>query len=136
MPVAYDMALTADGDLPLQPGLVSGVELVAQRVAFALRLHRGEYLLDTRKGLPWLDWMQTRPAPLDTMDAAIKATILGVPGVLSIVEYTRTQGDTDDAWSITARILTSDEEEFTAAITRTAGGVPYVLASGGVRSIA
>ncbi len=70
------------------------------------------------------------------MDAAIKATILSVPGVLSIVEYTRTQGDTADAWSITTRILTSDDEEFTAEITRAAGGVPYVLASGGVRSIA
>lgn len=66
--------------------LVDNPACVAQAVLTALLLHQGEWFLDTSVGMPW----ETQVLGYGTRslyDTAIKAAILGVQGVQSIVSY-------------------------------------------------
>lgn len=78
--------LLKDGDLPLDPQLSSGPEIIAQRVQLALGLFQSEWRLDGSEGLPWLRWFQETPTPLAEMDAVIRAEIADVNGVSGVSE--------------------------------------------------
>jgi len=110
MPTYADVGLTTDGDWPLQPRLITGLELIGQRIQVALQLHVGEYLLDTREGVPWLDWMQIKPPPLSSISAGIRSTILGVRGVQSISDYQATFTAATETLAITVTVLTDEGE--------------------------
>jgi hypothetical protein len=59
---------------------------VAQAVLTALLLHQGEWFLDVTIGMPW----ETQVEGFNTQslyDTAIKTVVLGVQGVLAILEY-------------------------------------------------
>lgn len=83
-------SLTSSGDYTFGHGptefLVNSPATVAQAVTTALLLHQGEWFLDVTAGMPW----ETQVLGYGTQslyDSAIKATILGVEGVQSIVSY-------------------------------------------------
>lgn len=67
--------------------LVNSPEAVAQCIGTRLRLWTREWFLDITEGTPWnTDVLGTGTAGL--YDQAIRARILGTPGVNAIVAYT------------------------------------------------
>ena len=82
-----DIALDpATGDLALDAGaarLTSGVESKAQRLKLRLQLHRGEYRLDVRQGIPYLTAIVGKGtrAVAETILRRAVATSPGVAGI-------------------------------------------------------
>lgn len=83
-------ALTSTGDYRLGRGsqefLVNTPACVGQAVLTALLLHQGEWFLDLTVGMPW-ETQVLGKGTLSLYDAAIKAAILNVQGVKSILSY-------------------------------------------------
>ncbi len=82
-------ALDANGDYTVgQPFLSNTPQTVAQAVITRLRLWKGEWFLDVTDGTPWQQNVLGKQT--GNPDAAIKARILGTPGVTSIMSYSST----------------------------------------------
>lgn len=79
--MSRDVALTDDGDIYPQTRYVEGIELVLQRIRIRLNTHLGEYLLDTREGMPYRRWLQTKPAPVNQVRDYVRREIEDTPGV-------------------------------------------------------
>jgi hypothetical protein len=77
--------LTRDLVLPLRP--VTGAALVAQRIGIRLRCWLGEWFLDTRHGVPYLGGVLGKQPRLEMVEATLRAQILDVAGVRSIVSF-------------------------------------------------
>lgn len=120
MPTHADIGLDSSGDLPVHFGLITGIDLIAQRISVALRLHRGEWLQDVRVGLPWLEWVQIKPPPLSAISAALRSTVLGVPGVLEVTRYTATHDVETESVAIEMDVRT-DEGEMTVRVSDPSG---------------
>lgn len=84
--MAYDLLLI-DGDLPDRPTLVRGPELIAQRVRRRLAMHRGEWLLDQRVGVPYVRWRAQKPPRVDAIGAHIRQVVTDTPGVLGVEAF-------------------------------------------------
>lgn len=82
------------GDLARTGGrcsLISDGEQVAQRIATALRLHRGEDRYDVDNGFPWLEEVLGAKVPPQAVEARLRAYCLTVPGVTSVDSVTLTR---------------------------------------------
>lgn len=86
----HDIKLDSTGDLPEVGTHTTGADLVRQRVELRLGLHVGEWLEDREAGMPWLDWMQQKPPPLDAIRAKTRDVIGAVPGVVEETELSVT----------------------------------------------
>lgn len=71
-------------DLPARTRLVSGLDLVAQRIRMRLALHQGDVLRDVSIGFPWADWLSTKPVPLATIQAQVRRQLALIPGVSQV----------------------------------------------------
>ena len=80
----YDIQLDDEGDLPLIPIHTSGIEAVAQRVEIRLRIFFGEWFLDERRGLPWLEWKQQKPPNIDVIRERVRSEIRQARGVVRV----------------------------------------------------
>jgi hypothetical protein len=88
---AYDVLLDSKGDLPAGGCyLSSGPEVIAQRLTRRLRTHLGEWFLDQFVGMPYTDWLQTKPVNPPIMSARIRAEVAACPGILGIVSWSYT----------------------------------------------
>jgi len=112
-----DVLLTDDLDLRPRTALVSGDQLVGQRIRLRLQQVLGDWVLRQSDGLPWLDWLGTKPFPTDVALARIRQEIESVPGVLQVQTLAMTRSGTSS--TITGDILTE------------AGVVPLVVSVGG-----
>ena len=111
-------ALLTDGlDLRPRTTLVTGDELVGQRVRLRLQQAEGDWVLNASHGLPWLDWLTTKPFPQDVALARIRQEIEAVPGVQQVQTLAMTRSGTTA--TITGDLLTAS------------GVVPLVVAVGG-----
>lgn len=77
----WDLAVTTG----LNIAAASGDYAIAQNVATALRLFRGELWYDTSAGVPYLQQILGRNLPLNLIKAQFVAAALSVPGVKSAV---------------------------------------------------
>jgi hypothetical protein len=78
--------LTRDLVLPLRP--ISGAEQVAQAIGIRLRCWLGEWFLDTTHGVPYLERILGKVSRPEIVEAVLRAQILGVAGVRSILSFT------------------------------------------------
>lgn len=85
--MAFDVALSDSGDLPVRTTHISGPDFIAQRIKTRLQLFKGEYLLDQRRGLPYLQWKQDRPVDVDAIGARIRSEIARTPGVTGVSDF-------------------------------------------------
>lgn len=92
--------------------IVTDARAVAQRVKQHLRLFAGEWFLNTESGVPWIEFVFTKPFDQATAEAVIKDAIMRVPGVVEITSFAmdfrpeRRQADVYDL-----RIRTEFDEE-------------------------
>jgi hypothetical protein len=64
--------------------MVEDADEVIQRVAVALKTHRGEWLFDTDAGLPYREEIMVRNPDLPRITGLIRALITSIDGVTSI----------------------------------------------------
>ena len=100
-PVTGDLVLTA-GRL----GLVSGADVVAQRLRNRLRLWRGEWFIDRTVGIPYLTQVFGK-VPQSQVEALLRAAILSCPGVATLLSFVLTVSPERVA-SLTFSVRTSE----------------------------
>lgn len=82
-----DLALDADGDLELTAGAArltdaASGENVQQRLQVRLRLWQGDYVLDTRIGIPFRRWLGRKgQESVALADAVLRRAVATCPGV-------------------------------------------------------
>ncbi len=80
-----DVALDESGDLPAGgTRLITGRELVAQRIRMRLSRFLGEELLNQALGLPFLDWRAIKPPPVAEIGAVVRREVETIPGVTRV----------------------------------------------------
>lgn len=79
-PVVGDLKLTT-GQITLTPDLKTAV---AQSVVTRLRMFLGEWFMDTREGMPWIEVVLVKAPSLPRILAVFRAVILETPGVSAI----------------------------------------------------
>lgn len=134
----YDIKLDENGDIPITAQRVLGEDLVIQRIEIRFRTFLGEYLLDTAQGLPYLEWTQTFPVPLDQIRDAFANEIATCPGVLSLDSITATFDETAQRVTIDAQAtLEADSSlEISAQVgTSTDGEVGRVAVLSNLRGV-
>lgn len=82
MATAYDIQLDSVGDLPDVGALLTGADLVAQRIRIRLLTWLGEWPLDKAEGIDWRTITATKPFPLDLVVTLLRREIDTTPGVL------------------------------------------------------
>lgn len=83
-----DLALDETGDLAIPVRLVAGSDAVAQRIGIRLRRWAGEWFLDLREGIPYLQSVLRKGADLPLVEALFRRCILETPGVASLASFT------------------------------------------------
>lgn len=82
-----DLKLDDDGDLALENDdlvLLDGVDAIVQDVAVRLRTFKGEWFLDQRIGIPYLQQILGQKPRLMAIKAIYRAAILTTPGVTGV----------------------------------------------------
>ena len=87
--LAYDIALNiASSDLVIKNNdliLIDNAERVAQQVLITLRFWLGEWFLDTRQGVPYLEYVLVKNPNMSHIRQILTEKIQSVEGVKSIV---------------------------------------------------
>ncbi len=86
--MAYDIAMNVStGDLVIQNGdlvLIDHAERVAQQILITLREWLGEWFLDTRDGVPYLEYILVKNPNENHIRQILMEKISGVEGVSSV----------------------------------------------------
>lgn len=87
--LAYDIALNiASNDLVIKNNdliLIDNTERVAQQVLITLRFWLGEWFLDTRQGVPYLEYVLVKNPNMNHIRQILAEKIQSVEGVNNIV---------------------------------------------------
>lgn len=87
--LAYDIALNiASNDLVIKNNdliLIDNAERVAQQVLITLRFWLGEWFLDTRQGVPYLEYVLVKNPNMNHIRQILAEKIQSVEGVNNIV---------------------------------------------------
>lgn len=126
-----DWALTPDGDLSVPSRLVSGYELVLQRVRLRLGMHRGEWLLDASVGGDFVGWRERKPAPVTEIVQWVRDEVSSTPGVLREIGMTG-RVDTQGVVTVTGRFLLEpldgdDPPEVALSVVARGNAQPHVI---------
>lgn len=82
-----DLKLDSQHDLLFKDGklvLVSGANLVAQRIKVTLLTFLGEWFIDTTIGIPYLEQVLVKPADKTKIENIFRKKILSVSGVKKV----------------------------------------------------
>lgn len=109
--MAKDLALHPDTwDIYLDDSndwvMVEDADEVIQRVAVALKTHRGEWLFDTDLGLPYRDSIMAKNPDLEQIQGLIRALIISVDEVTGINQLTLDYNGTARELTVNASIST------------------------------
>ncbi len=77
----------ATGDLAKPFRLVRGVDAVIQRLCIRLAFMRGEWFLDVREGVPYLQSVFVKNPDLPLIEALFRRVARTTPGVTRVVSY-------------------------------------------------
>lgn len=90
--MAYDIAMNVStGDLVIQNGdlvLIDHAERVAQQILITLREWLGEWFLDTRDGVPYLEYILVKNPNENHIRQILMEKISGVEGVSTVTSMT------------------------------------------------
>lgn len=102
-----DLALNSDGTLAFPMRIISGPDLVVQRVRLRLNTFQGEWLLDARQGIPWIEWI-SEPPGLAVIEAFLLRRIASTQGILRVEEFSVTQND--ETLVVTGRLILDSDD--------------------------
>ena len=107
----FDLLLTADGDLPAGPArAATGLALISQRIRRRLRTVQGEWFLDPSEGLPYLEWISTRPPPTTSIATLTPEAVLGVPGVVRVEDWAAVHDVESATLRISGLVITDTDD--------------------------
>jgi len=108
--MVHDVQLDNNGDIPIRTAYITGPDLVRQRIKIRLNTWRGEWFLDQRLGLPFLEWKQQKPPDVNVIRALIQREIRTTPGVVGVanLEVSLVQGRIEITGRITVEDVTLD----------------------------
>ncbi len=124
-----DVLLDDNGDLPLTGGFASGDRITVQGLRRALSTHLGEFVGDRNQGLPYAEWLRTKPAPVTDISVSLRRVVEQFPGVETITSWTVTH-DTDArsvSVSGTARLTSGAELVIDRATPGFRNSLPFNL---------
>jgi len=115
--------LDANGDIT--HAMLTGDAAICQAVNCELRFTLGEWFLDISKGIPWCQnqnaharpIMGVFPADLAYAEVLLKAAILSVDGVASLVKFDLTFNHATRAATVTAAFTTASGTTYTVQVT-------------------
>lgn len=117
MPLTFDVGLDPlTFDLPVFPVHISGVDLIVQRMTIRLQRFLGEWILDTSVGLPYLEFIQTRPLDIPGITAVLLAEIATTPGVLRVDDFIGIFNIATQTLKFTGIVRLEDDEALTSEI--------------------
>lgn len=102
--------LTTSGNLWVYGGdlwMAGGLDAIAQECGTALRLFRGEAIMDSQAGIPWPELLG-RGVSEAQIAAAVRAQLLTVPGVTGAQNITIEADPLTRAATIGASVATTD----------------------------
>lgn len=105
--MAHDILLRG-GEIPIYASLTddrTSLELLAQHLERRLRTFFGEWYLDVGEGLPYLEWVSVKPAPIDLITDKVRKTIRETPGVRAILSLTVAFDDNTRKVNLTGKVL-------------------------------
>lgn len=109
--MAFDIGLDpATGDLPPISKMITGSDLVAQRLKVRLGVLLGEVLHDTTLGLPWLEWLTTKPIRLNDIATQTRLVAEGTPGVVRVERWEVTHDAATRTVTINGQAVTDEQE--------------------------
>lgn len=80
-PTSGDLVVTGDVHA------VSGRQAVAQAIGIRLKTYRGEWFLDTARGVPWFDEIMSKDPNLVATGETLRREVSGTAGVLEVVAF-------------------------------------------------
>lgn len=123
---AYGDLLLVNGDLVLTSDVnPAGTNPVLQNVLQRLRMFLGEWFLDNRQGVPWLQQILTKTAAGTATDALLQNTILGTPGLVALLSYASTLNRANRTLTISFKAQsTSGLIDYASTLAPTVNGAP------------
>ncbi len=104
-PLPYaTLAIDPDtGDLPQKPFIARGPDAVMQKIRGRCRFFKGEWFLDTRLGVPYLQSIFIKRPNQAVITKIFRKVLLGTPGVKRVARF-------ESSWDRAKRILTMSFE--------------------------
>lgn len=107
-----DWALNSTtGDLDTEDGdilFVAGADAIAQHCTIRLRTFLGEYWLNQNVGIDYFGRVLIKNPNMAVVQSIFRRTILGTPGVISLLEFTVDINKTTRTLSVTFRADTTE----------------------------
>ena len=107
------LALDSNGNTAIPFRMVFGVDVVRVRILTRLNTVLGEWLSDTRKGLPWLRWTGQAghgAGPTDSEAAStVRRQLAGITGVVEVQSASASRSGF--ALAISATVLAREDGE-------------------------
>lgn len=83
-----DLAIDwSTGDLSVPIRLVEGVDAIVQNMRIRLRFMLGEWFLDQRLGIPYIEQIFVAAPDIPMVDALMRRAILTTPGIAAVVVW-------------------------------------------------
>jgi len=100
-----DLDLDDDDDLLVTS---TDITLVRQRLQVVLRWFRGEYYLDTSRGVPYFQDVHKKAPNLALVDAILRDAVLGTEGVEELQSFSTMYDQSTREFTVTLKALTAD----------------------------
>lgn len=123
-----DFLFDETGDIPLYATLATGDAVTVQRVRRRLKTFRGEWMLNKRTGLPFIEWGQQKPPDVNGQGALVLIELTTTPGVELVEEFEATFDQANRRVLFTARIVLESGTVATLEFAPVLGGnsLPFV----------
>ena len=76
-----DVQLDDDGDITIPTRICTGEDLIIQKVRGRAETFLGEWILDTRVGVPWFEWLEEVPPPEQQIQDFLRVEFEDIDGV-------------------------------------------------------
>lgn len=83
-PVTGDVRLHRPGDSRVRIALIRGPDAVIQRIRQKMSFVKGEWYLDTQKGVPYREFIWVKHPDIGLVTSIYRRVLIGTPGVGSV----------------------------------------------------
>lgn len=119
----YADLLIENGDLVLTSDIdPQGTNAVAQNCRQRLKFCLGEWFMNLGAGVPWLQQILVKNADTGAIDALLRDTILGTPGVAALLNYAGAADRARRIYTVKFTIRTAQGAALTQAVSVSAQG--------------
>lgn len=115
--------LTNDIEIPIR--LLTGVDAILQRIWIRLRFWLGEWFLDTRLGVPWIERILVKGADPRAIRQILVKVVLSIPGVARVTNFETSVDTRSRTFSVTRMVVVLDDG--TSVDARE--GKPFIVAT-------